>query len=193
MSGVYSRDISRGYGRLPAVLFLIGIVLSALIVYFSYLNYTARVLGDDVYVSWVRLNRSLEAKAEASALLSGYMVRRTGAGREMFKRMFDYWEDILFSESSREKIEAGQRAIIESYGVIAMAESESSSLNERAKRILEGLETMELRLIADIESYNNSVVQLRARASEVYLGRLFIALSGCGDFELFAVGREVKD
>jgi hypothetical protein len=193
MRGMYREDRSSGRNRKIAILMLMAFLVFSLLVYFSYLGFSARALGEDVYLSWRRLDNSLEAKAEAAALLSGYLVQSAGAERGMFDRMFAHWDDILLAEGVREKMLAGRRANSESYGVIALARAGAGGMNDRARRILERLDSLELRLAADIEAYNGSVARLRSKAEEVYLGELLIAFSGCGDFEAFAAGRPAGD
>jgi hypothetical protein len=193
MRGVRDRDKDGSRDRRFALLILLVIVPCIFLVYISYINYTARSLGQDVYTSWKVLERSLETKAEAAALLSGYLVRSSVAGSEVFNRMFNCWEDVLSAEVPREKIKAGQRANIESYGIIALAKAETARLNERALRLLEVLDSLELRLVEDIERYNKSVIELRARRGEFYLSGMFMAFSGSGDFDLFEVGRRGID
>jgi len=173
-----------------AFLSVLFIVPCVLFVCFSYIYYAACNASDDVYASWTRLELSLEAKAEASALLSGYLVQSSLAGRETFDRMFGLWESVVLAESPMEKMEEGRRADSESYGIIAMARSSASGLNDRARRILDGLDSQELRLAADIKSYNDTLIRLISKGEDLYMGKLFIALTGCEDFKLYAAMRQ---
>jgi len=193
MKGMFDEDKGEGRGWKLALLTFIVLSSCFTFVYSSYMYFTARMIGDDVYVSWVRLERSLEAKAEYSALLAGYLVQRSGAEREMFDRIFSAWDDILSADKPRKKMEAGQIANNESYGIIALAKADSVNLNKRVQRILEGLESLELSLAADIENYNMSVSELHSSADEFYFKGMFIALTGCGEFDSFSVWRQTED
>lgn len=190
MRGLFIKEIDHRTGQKLALMAVLVLVLCVLFIWFSHIHNIARTLGEDVYVSWSRLERSIEAKAEASALLAGYLAQSSLAQREMFERMFKSWEDVVLAESQAEKMDAGKRANNESYGIIAMARSNTSILNDRAKRIIDRLDSMELSLASDIKNYNDSFLRLHDRGEGQYSGRLVIAFSGCEEFGLFPVGRE---
>jgi len=193
MRGMYYDNRSSRQGK--KLLFLLCLVLTVclVLVYFSYMFFTAKTLGEDVKVSWMKLERTLETKAEAMAVLSGFLVRKTVAGRKMLDRTVKAWDDIISAEGPHEKLDAGMRINSESYGIIAMARAYGDSgLNERVRRVLEDFEPLELRLAADIENYNLSVERLRSEVESFYFSGLLTAFSGAGDFDKFGVGRPEK-
>ena len=193
MRSMYYNQGSSKNGRKVLILFCLVFAVCVVFIYFSYMFYSARVLGEDVKVSWMRLERTLETKAEAMAVLSGFLVRKTVAGRRMLDRTVRAWDDIISAEGPHEKLDAGIRINSESYGIIAMARAYGDSgQNERVQRVLEDFEPLELRLAEDIEEYNRSVERLSSEVDRYYFKGLVRAFSGAGDFDMFGVRRLEK-
>jgi len=188
MRSMYYDNRNTRQGRKLIILLCLLLAVCVVFIYFSYMFYSARALGEDVKVSWMKLERTLETKAEAMAVLSGFLVRKTGSGRSALDITVKAWDDIISAEAPGEKLDAGVRINSESYGIIAMARAyDGSGLNERVRRVLEDFEPLELRLAADIEKYNMSVESLRSEIERHYFRDFLMAFSGAGDFDNFGV------
>lgn len=184
----YYDNKDSGQGGKLFVLVVLVLAVCLLIVYLSYMYFTARAYGEEVLVSWVRLEHTLEAKAEAATLLAGYLVRRREVSPETLDRTIKDWDDMISAKGPLEKIEAGQRINIESYGIIAMAKAGGGAVrNERVQRVLNDVDALELRLASDIERYNISVMELRSLCDGHYFGEMLMAFSGGGDFDTFSL------
>lgn len=188
MKRMYHDDNDSVHGG--KLIFLLVIVLAAcvLLVYLSYMYFTAKALGEEVLTSWFRLEQTLEAKAEAVTLLAGYLVRRREVSSDTLDRSIKDWEDLISTDEPLEKLNAGQRINSGSYGLIAMAKAGGGAgRNERVQRVLEDVDSLELRLASDIERYNMSVIKLRSIRDGHYFGELLMAFSGGGDFDTFGL------